>query len=95
MEVDAQHGATWGVSSYESASDQVPTFLLHFDIDRLALFFDDILSKPYLSLGKEFLEAQGIAFMEQTQPWVAHTRRFAQRTISLPIPMPLPLNVIQ
>lgn len=28
--------------------------------------------------------------MEQTQPWVAHTRRFAQRTVSLPIPLLMP-----
>jgi hypothetical protein len=32
--------------------------------------------------------------MEQTQPWVAHTRRFAQRTVSLPIRLPMPPNVI-
>jgi len=31
--------------------------------------------------------------MEQTQPWVAHTRRFAQRAVSLPTRLPMPLNV--
>jgi len=36
---------------------------------------------------QEFLDAQGIASMEQTQPWVAHTSRFTRRTVSLPIPV--------
>jgi hypothetical protein len=43
---------------------------------------------------KEFLDAQGIASMEQTQPWVAHTRRFTQRAVSLPIHLPLPPDAI-
>ena len=30
--------------------------------------------------------------MEQTQPWVAHTRRFTQRTVSLPVPLSMLLN---
>jgi len=36
------------------------------------------------------LEAQGIASMEQTQPWVAHTRRLTRRTVSLPMPLSEP-----
>ncbi|KAF9526999.1 hypothetical protein CPB83DRAFT_908010 [Crepidotus variabilis] len=74
MEVEAQHGATWEVASYESEKPGTkPRTFVSF---------------AFRYRSPDFLDAQGIAPMEQTQPWLAHTRRLAtRRTVSLPLPM--------
>lgn len=95
MDTDSQHGATWDVSSYESDKPGVKpsTFVsFAFRYRSPGSFFSLCQLGPYSYSWKEFLEAQGIASMEQTQPWVAHTRRFTQRAVSLPIRLPMPLN---